>query len=52
MKINVEELINSVRKYPMIYNPDHKDFSNQKVREYVFDTLISKDMKGIKGKFN
>lgn len=50
MKIDVEKLINQVRKHPEIYNPDHKDFSNKEIRNMIFNTLISKEMSGTKGK--
>jgi len=49
MKIDVAKLINEVSKYPEIYNPDHKDFSNKKIRNNIFNTVINKDMNGING---
>lgn len=50
MKIDVEKLINIVSKNPPIYNPDHKDFANKEIRDNIFNTVISKEMNGIKGK--
>lgn len=49
MKIDIAKLINEVSKHPEIYNPDHKDFSNTKIRNDIFNTVISKDMNGING---
>jgi len=49
MKIDVAKLINEISKHPEIYNPDHKDFSNKEIRDNIFNTVINKDMNGIKG---
>lgn len=49
MKIDSVKLINEVSKHPEIYNPDHKDFANKEIRNYIFNTVINKEMKGIKG---
>lgn len=49
MEIDVEKLINLVRKYPPIYNPDNKDFSNKEIRDNIFNTVISEAMDGIAG---
>jgi len=50
MKVDVGKLIRQVRRHPEIYNPDHKDFANQEIREEIFNKRISKEMNGIKGK--
>lgn len=49
MHLMVNRLIDEVVKYPEIYNPDNKDFSNEEIRNNTFNT-IGNTIGGIPGK--
>lgn len=44
----VTSLIDEVAKYPEIYNPDNKDFSNEEIRNNTFN-IIGKTLGDVPG---
>ena len=49
-KENIEKLIMTVKKYPIIYDMTLNEFKDARQKDCIWDNAISQEMNGEKGK--